>query len=212
MCEGPAGVVKAEGVLAGVFVGGAGKRMGERAKGLLEAPGGGTIVERWLTVLRDAGVSQVVLVGRHPDREGGRHEAYEGLGLETIEDEPAGVGPIGGLAALLRRAGAAHALALACDMPFVSRGLVARLIAAPAAAVVAPRRNGFWEPLCARYDASRVLSLALRRIAAGQRALQPLLGEAGAVELRLEPGEASELRDWDTPDDLLDTGVLPGGS
>ncbi len=191
-------------MLAGVFVGGAGKRMGERAKGLLEAPGGGTIVERWLAVLRDAGVAQVVLVGRH--------QAYGGLGLDTIDDEPAGVGPIGGLAALLRRAGAAHALALACDMPFVSRELVARLIAAPAAAVVAPRRDGHWEPLCARYDASRVLSLALRRIAAGQRALQPLLAEAGAIELPLEPGEASELRDWDTPDDVLDPGALPGGS
>ena len=198
----------AEGVLAGVFVGGAGRRMGERAKGLLEAPGGGTIVERWLSVLRDAGVARVVLVGRH----GGRHQAYEALGLETIDDEPAGVGPIGGLAALLRHAGAAHALALACDMPFVSPGLVARLVAAPAAAVVAPRRDGRWEPLCARYDAHRVLSLALRRIAAVQRALQPLLEEAGAVELPLEPGEASELRDWDTPDDIRDPRVPPGGS
>jgi molybdopterin-guanine dinucleotide biosynthesis protein A len=203
------GAVEAEDVLAGVLVGGAGKRMGERAKGLLEAPGGGTIVARWRTVLRDAGVARVVLVGRYSGRYSGRQEAYEAFGLETIEDEPVGVGPIGGLAALLRRAGASHALALACDMPFVSRGLIARLIAAPEAAVVAPRRDGLWEPLCARYDARRVLPLALRRIAAGQRALQPLLTEAGAVELALERGEASELRDWDTPDDVLDSGPLP---
>lgn len=207
------GAVDAADVLAGVFVGGAGKRMGERAKGLLEAPGGGTIVARWRTVLRDAGVARIVLIGRYGGRHGGRygsgHEAYEAFGLETIEDEPAGVGPIGGLAALLRRAGASHALALACDMPFVSRDLIARLVAAPEAVVVAPRRDGLWEPLCARYDASRVLPLALRRIAAGQRALQPLLTEAGAVELPLERGEASELRDWDTPDDVLDSGRRP---
>ena len=147
-------------VIAGVFVGGAGKRMGERAKGLLEAPGGGTLVDRWLSVLHEAGVARVLLVGRHP--------AYRTLGLETIDDEPSGVGPIGGLTALLRHAGASRALALACDMPFVSAGLVQRLIAAPEAPVVAPWRDGRWEPLCARYDAARVLPSALRRIEARQ--------------------------------------------
>jgi molybdenum cofactor guanylyltransferase len=181
-------------VIAGVFVGGAGKRMGERAKGLLEAPGGGTLVDRWLSVLHEAGVARVLLVGRHP--------AYRALGLETIDDEPSGVGPIGGLAALLRRAGPSRALALACDMPFVSAGLVQRLIAAPEAPVVAPWRDGRWEPLCARYDAARVLPSALRRIEARQYALHLLLAEAGAAPLPLEPGDAPELRDWDTPEDM----------
>ena len=183
----------AEGLIAGIFVGGAGRRMGRLAKGLLEAPGGGTLVDRWRAVLDEVGVARVVLVGRHP--------AYGSLDLETIDDEPSGVGPIGGLAALLRRAGGSRALALACDMPFVSAALVERLAAAPEAPVVAPRRNGVWEPLCARYDAAQVLPHARRRIAACEYSLQSLLAEAGAAPLSPEPGDAPQLRDWDVPED-----------
>jgi molybdopterin-guanine dinucleotide biosynthesis protein A len=180
--------------IAGVFVGGAGNRMGKLPKGLLEAPGGGTLVDRLRAVLHEVGARRVWLVGRHP--------AYRAVGLDTIDDEPSGVGPIGGLVALLRRAGASRVLALACDMPFVSVGLVERLVAAPEAAVVAPRRSGVWEPLCARYDARRVLPCAVRRIAEGRYGLQSLLLEVGAAPLPLQPGDAAQLRDWDTPEDV----------
>ena len=183
-----------QGIIAGVFVGGAGRRMGRCAKGMLEAPGGGTLLERWLGLLPGLGIERVLLVGRH--------EAYEGLGLELIDDDPAGIGPIGGLVALLKASGASPALALACDMPFVSPGLLARLLAAQEAAIVAPRRGGLWEPLCARYEPERVLPVVARRIAAGSHALQPLLDEAGAVELPLELNDEDELRDWDAPTDV----------
>jgi molybdenum cofactor guanylyltransferase len=182
-------------VIAGIFVGGAGRRMGGRPKGMLVAPGGGTLIDHWLAVLHAAGICQVLLVGRH--------EAYGALGLERIHDAPSGIGPIGGLAALLLRSGVSRALALACDMPFVSLGLIARLLAAPDAPVVAPRREGVWEPLCARYDAHAVLPVTMRRIAAGRHSLQPLLAEAGAVELPLTPADRTELHDWDTPSDML---------
>ena len=181
--------------LAGIFVGGSGTRMGGVAKGLLAAPGGaGTLIDRWRSVLGEAGIDRVVLVGRHP--------AYARVeGLETIDDEPPGIGPLGGLVALLRRAGDATALAFACDMPFVSRGLVERLVAAAPAPVVAPRREGRWEPLCARYDATRVLPLAMRAAAGPRHGVGRVLDEAGAVELPLGPGEAAELDDWDSPAD-----------
>jgi molybdenum cofactor guanylyltransferase len=188
------GFTSRKGIVAGVFVGGAGTRMGRCAKGMLEAPGGGTLLERWLRLLSGLGIERVLLVGRH--------EAYEGLGLEVIDDDPAGIGPMGGLAALLKRSGASRALAVACDMPFVSRGLLARLLAAPDAAVVAPRRGGRWEPLCARYEPKHVLPVVARRIAAASHALQPLLDEVGAVELALELNEEDQLRDWDTPTDV----------
>lgn len=183
-----------EGVIAGVFVGGIGKRMGRRAKGLMEAPGGGTLVQRWVALLDGLGIDRVVLVGRH--------EEYEALGIDMIDDEPKGIGPLGGLAALLRQTAVSRALVFACDMPFVSPSLVSRLLSAPDAAIVAPRRNGHWEPLCARYDARRVLPVALRRIAAGQHALQPLLIEVGAVALPIDPHEEDDLRDWDSPEDV----------
>jgi molybdopterin-guanine dinucleotide biosynthesis protein A len=183
-----------DGAIAGVFVGGAGRRMGGCAKGMLQAPEGGTLVERWVETLRRAGVVRVLLVGRHA--------GYRTFGLETIDDEPSGVGPLGGLIALLQRAGPSRALALACDMPFVSPRLVRRLISAPAAPIVAPTRAGIWEPLCAIYDAPVVLPEALRRVATGQFSLQPLLTESGAIALPFDGDEADSLRDWDTPEDV----------
>jgi molybdopterin-guanine dinucleotide biosynthesis protein A len=180
--------------VAGVFVGGLALRMGGRPKGLLTAPDGVTIVERWRAMLSAMGVP-VVLVG-----EGG---AYASLGLPMVHDEPRGVGPLGGLVALLRHASVHPALAFACDMPFVSRVLVERLLAAPAdAPIVAPRREGRWEPLCARYDPHRILPLAIARVASPHHSLQRLLDDAPAVELPLSPEEAAELRDWDSPEDL----------
>ena len=181
--------------LAGIFVGGAASRMGGRAKGLLPAPEGLTIVERWSEILRSLGAG-VVLVG-----EAG---AYSHLGLEAIADQPPGIGPLGGLIALLRRAGPARALALACDMPFVSSSLVERLCTTPAtpAPILAPRRDDHWEPLFARYDAARVLPHALAHAEAGQRSLQRLLDRAGAAPLSLSPREELELGDWDSPGDI----------
>jgi molybdopterin-guanine dinucleotide biosynthesis protein A len=180
--------------LAGVFVGGLGSRMGGVPKGLLHGPDGATLVERWRALLDALGV-EVVLVGSAG--------LYASTRLPAVADEPAGIGPLGGLVGLLRRAGPRQALALACDMPFVSRGLVERLLGAPAGpSVVAPRRDGLWEPLCARYDAARVLPVAAARAASPDHSLQGLLDELGAVELPLGPGDVEDLRDWDTPDDV----------
>jgi molybdenum cofactor guanylyltransferase len=180
--------------LAGVFVGGRGSRMGGVPKGLLRGPDGATLVDRWRALLDEVG-AETVLVGRA--------QAYDSSDLPVIDDEPPGIGPLGGLVGLLRRAGERPVLALACDMPFVSRALVEALLAAPAhAAIVAPRRNGLWEPLCARYDGVRVLPVASRRAASAEHSLQRLLNDVGAVELELPPGGWDELTDWDTPEDV----------
>jgi molybdopterin-guanine dinucleotide biosynthesis protein A len=187
--------------IAGIFVGGAATRMGGRAKGFMQAPDGRSIIERLCAMLRAIGVADVILVGEHP--------AYTGLGLEALEDEPRGIGPLGGLVALLRRAGAARALALACDMPFVSRDLLERVVAANDAPIVAPRLGDRWEPLCARYEAARVLPVAQRRVATGDHSLQRLLDEASAAELPLLPSDAEELRDWDAPGDIHRSRLVP---
>jgi molybdopterin-guanine dinucleotide biosynthesis protein A len=181
-------------LVAGIFVGGPGSRMGGVPKGLLRGPDGVTLVERWRALLDALGV-EVVLVGSAGP--------YASTGLPALADEPAGIGPLGGLVALLRRAGPRTALALACDMPFVSRGLVERLLGAPTGpSVVAPRRDGLWEPLCARYDAARVLPAAAAHAASPYHSLQRLLESVGAAELPLGPGDREDLRDWDTPDDV----------
>ena len=187
--------------VAGVFVGGRGTRMGGIAKGLMRTQrpedGGVTLVARWSALLVPLGL-EVVLVGAHPD--------YAGLGMEVVTDEPPGIGPLGGLVALLRRARRGRALALACDMPFVSGALLERVLtSSPDAAILAPRRDGRWEPLCARYDPSRVLATASARArlhGKNDHSLQRLLDDVGAAELDLAPHEAAELHDWDAPSDI----------
>ncbi|MDP9000298.1 MAG: molybdenum cofactor guanylyltransferase [Myxococcota bacterium] len=180
--------------LAGIFVGGRGTRMGHVAKGLMRTADGMSIVERWRMMLERLGI-RVVLVGVA--------DAYVGLGIEALPDEPHGIGPLGGLVALLRSATEGVVLALACDMPFVSSAIVERLIAAPSGAViVAPRSDGRWEPLCARYDVARVLPMARALSRNTDHSLQRLLDDAGAIELPLAPHEVNELRDWDTPGDV----------
>ena len=94
-------------------------------------------------------------------------------------------------------------IALACDMAHVSGGLLERLLAHADAPIVAPRRDGRWEPLCAVYDAGRVLPLAAARAASQRHSLQGLLDDAGAVALALTAAEQANLRDWDTPEDVV---------
>jgi molybdopterin-guanine dinucleotide biosynthesis protein A len=180
-------------IVGGLFVGGRGSRMGGQPKGLLRTPGGATIIARSRAILESLGVPLVLV---------GAHEAYAGLGIETVADEPAGIGPLGGLVALLCHAGARRALALAGDMALVSPGLLRRLLDGRDAAIVAPRREGRWEPLCAVYDAERVLPIARRRAASNRHSLQSLLDEVGATELPLSAAETREMHDWDTPEDL----------
>jgi molybdopterin-guanine dinucleotide biosynthesis protein A len=88
-------------------------------------------------------------------------------------------------------------------MPFVSGRLVERLISIEASApIVAPLRDGRWEPLCARYDVTRVLPAAIARAASPHHSLQRLLDDLGAAVLPLSDEEAAELRDWDSPGDV----------
>ncbi len=181
-------------LVAGIFVGGAATRLGGRPKGLLEAPSGGTILDQLCGHFEALDIPWV-LVGRRPE--------YAGVSAETLDDALPGIGPLGGVLALLRRAGDGDALAVGCDMPFVGRELVARLAVATAdAPAIAARRQDRWEPMFARYDARRALAVAARRADAGRRSLQGLLDELGATELPLSDDERRQLDDWDTPEDM----------
>ncbi|MGD8862378.1 MAG: NTP transferase domain-containing protein [Myxococcales bacterium] len=180
--------------LVGIFVGGQGLRMGGRDKSALPAPDGGTVLSRWLRVIAEAGIEDVVLVGGQGDGPRPR-----------LADDPPGCGPLGGLCALLAHAGERPAIALACDMPAVDAALLARLAEASCdAAVLAPRdpATGKWDPLFARYDAPRVLPLARAAVARRELALQGLLRTAGAGELTLSDTERARLLDWDEPGDV----------
>jgi molybdopterin-guanine dinucleotide biosynthesis protein A len=114
--------------------------------------------------------------------------------------------------ALLSFVGDGRAVAVACDMPALTAELVRRLVVAPPAPVVAPRRNDskrglLWEPLFARYDSAIVLPIARRYASAvaeegGRARLQTLLDLAGAEPLPLLEGDDRALSDWDSPEHL----------
>ncbi|HWA71364.1 MAG TPA: NTP transferase domain-containing protein [Polyangiaceae bacterium] len=184
----------------GIFVGGRGARMGYVPKGLLRGPHGTPLIERLLKECELAlpGAARVLV---------GDSAAYAALALPTLPDAPPGIGPLGGLRALLQQAalaGEQAVIALACDMPFVSARLLRRLaLEQPAATAFAPREGAGWEPLCARYavGAAGAVEAALE---AGERSLQRVFARLGeqAAELELQPHERGELRDWDEPDDL----------
>jgi molybdopterin-guanine dinucleotide biosynthesis protein A len=179
--------------LVGIFVGDRSVRMGGAPEGLLRPPDGeGSRLAHVVGLARSRGFG-AVLVGAHP--------AYERLGVEMIADAASDVGPIGGLTALLERAGGRASIALACDLAFVDASLLARLVdEVPDAPVLAPRRDGRWEPLAARCDAARATDTARRWLAAGALGLQGLLDEVGAHVMDLS--DPSALDDWDGAEDL----------
>ena len=192
----------------GVFVGGQGRRMGGVAKGLL-LHDGVPLIERVLAACRAASapgaLEHVYLVGNAAP--------YAATGVPSLADAPAGVGPIGGLRALLLRARElrVEAVAIAVDLPYLGGPLVRRVcLEQPGAAALAPRQAGRWQPLFARYQPGLVLPVLEAALAAGQSALQAIFhglesappGASRAAELALAPDEEGALHDWDCPSDI----------
>jgi molybdopterin-guanine dinucleotide biosynthesis protein A len=190
-------------VIAGIFVGGRGARMGGVDKGLLLHEGE-TLLER---MVRACDGFDVVLVGRA--------DAYAELGIPSIADDPPGIGPIGGLAGLLDHAagkGESTVLALACDLPFVTAKLVQKLAEHDSKAdVIASQSDGVWQPLATRYRTHPALAATRVAIAAGEHSLQAVLRQLVVEAIVIDP---RELRDWDTPEDQrqdTSTGEKPSG-
>ena len=189
-------------LLVGIFVGGRGTRMGGVAKGLLKAPNSeSTLLQRLRAQLATAlPGAEIVLVGAA--------DAYADVGLDTVNDEPPGVGPIGGLIGLLadaERRGATHVLALACDLPRIGAALLQRLAEeAPDKSAVVAAQGDIRNPLIARYAIAQALPAARAVLGSGKRSLQAVLDRLGddLATLLLTPHEAATLDDWDTPDDM----------
>jgi molybdenum cofactor guanylyltransferase len=182
--------------VAGIFVGGKSTRMNGRPKGLLPSPEGRPIVERWLTLCEGLGLPCVLVGDATP---------YAALGVGSVADVRAGAGPLAGLVALMRARPAEHVLSLACDMPLVTATLLERLaFSEPDAAALAPRRDGLFEPLFARYDSARVLAAGERQLAGEDHSLQRLLKSVDARTLFMRDDEWPALADWDEPGDLPD--------
>lgn len=189
----------AAGAILGIFVGGRSRRMGGQPKGRLPSPSTGEpLVVALATAGRAAGLTPVLV---------GDASAYVDLLVDVprVPDDPSGVGPLGGLAALLDHVGEGYAVAVACDMPRVTAHVLQRVLLHPASApVVAPRRapDAPLEPLLARYDAAAVAPVLAHALAEGVRSFQALFARLHVAVLPTDDALAEALVDWDHPDDM----------
>jgi molybdopterin-guanine dinucleotide biosynthesis protein A len=183
----------------GIWVGGQARRMGGVQKALLSLPDSEeTLVARLTRLGRDAGL-EVVLVGT-------AELGAAASDVLQLPDTHVGIGPLAGLSSLLSYAAERAALAVACDMPFVTAALLARLIhEAPDATLLAARdeATGKWQSLFARYASARVRPALQAALARKEHSFQALFERVPVDELRLTAAEHAQLRDWDTPEDML---------
>lgn len=199
--------------LCGVFIGGLARRMGGRPKGLLPAPDTGEpLVLRLVRVARELGL-EVRLVGESAAFTEQARALGELSQLAVVPDQPPGIGPLGGLHALLAEAAPRDVVVLACDLPYLSAGLLARLVPAlePGLDARVPRRGAGegWEPLCARYGAS-ALPVLRQALADGVRSCHGLLARLRVEALSLDAADQRGLLDWDSPEDVEGGGAGGG--
>lgn len=190
----------------GILVGGQGSRLGGAAKGLLPLPNGQRVLDRLLDECRHAApAASVYLLGSRAE--------YVDLGLPLLADDPAGVGPIGGLRRLLRTPHA-EVLLLGCDQPYLSAALLTRLLAAPVVTAAALTRGAppRWEPMVSRFVTARAATEVATHLASGNLGLYTLLDRVNATSVYVSDLEAQQLDDWDTPDDVAQTTSFRGSS
>ncbi len=180
-------LAKSELTLA-ILAGGAGKRLGGRAKGLLTA-NGVPFVERVLKLgllCRDA-----LIVSSDP--------AYDRFGVRRIEDVEPGRGAPGGLVTALLCARTPWVLVAACDMPFVTIAAAEQLIAAAHDEdVTCFMRGAAVEPLLAVYRAA--LGVEWRPLLVGNPSLRALV--SGRQLRTLEVSDAAVLDSINTVEQL----------
>jgi len=179
---------------AAILAGGRATRMGGVAKAFLVVDGA-RVIDRQLEVLR-ALTPEILIVANEP-------APYAALGLPIVADETAGQGPLAGILAALEAARAPRVLVVACDMPYLEREPLARLIAAAPEADVVAAESDRAEPLCACYRRA-CAAVIRRRLAAGQRKTAELLEDPAlrVVRVRFAPEERRFLANFNRPSDL----------
>ncbi len=180
-----------------IQAGGRSSRMG-RDKALLSL-GGVPLIERVLEKVADLG-DELQITSNDPDR-------YRYLGVPLIPDPEPGAGALLGLLTALRAATHDRVLVVGCDMPFLSRPLLERLVElAPKAEAVLPLDGGRYEPLLAVYSRACIPAIEAS-LAAGDHRMISFLPEITLHTVehdtldRLDP-ERLSFFNVNTPDDL----------
>lgn len=159
-----------------VMTGGKNSRMGGQKKLFLELEGR-TFLEHILEAFQDLPKIYLSVECEEP---------YAHLGLPMVTDRIAGIGPIGGLYSGLCTCTEEAVFAVACDMPFVSRGAVERVMEAyretglPVVGMV----DGRVHPLFGIYT-KELLPVMREQIENGNYRLMDLIRRAGVRTIEL---------------------------
>ncbi|HEV7666622.1 MAG TPA: molybdenum cofactor guanylyltransferase [Chloroflexota bacterium] len=186
-----------------IFAGGRATRLGGLNKALLDV-GGRPIVRRILDALEPLVDERVILTN---------DEALLAQPKTRLVFDPTPfAGVLTALASGLETARGDLCLAVACDMPFVSRLLFERLLQTQRerdADVVIPRTAGFLEPMHAVYRRERVLAAIRAALGRGEQRMVSYFGAVHVEELGEGAWQAIDpagraFFNVNTPDDLAE--------
>lgn len=188
-----------------ILVGGASRRMGQDKAQL--RLGHETIVERIANQLSPV-TSSVTLVGSP--------QVYPGHSLPTVPDVYEKWGALGGIHAALSAAETDWIIVVACDLPFVTRDLFARLKSfakESVDAIVPIQADGRPQPVCALYHRETCLPEIERLVSAGEHTPRALLANVRTryvefSELSELPGVENFFLNLNTPEDFARAKLL----
>jgi molybdopterin-guanine dinucleotide biosynthesis protein A len=181
-----------------VLAGGEGRRLGGGGKASVELLGRPLLL-RALDVLAEAGLRHLAVVAKASTE---LPDLPDGVTTLIEPEEPRH--PLAGLRHALRAAHGRPVVVLACDLPLVPAGLVARVAVSPPRGVLATVVRG--QPLCGRYEPASLR--LLDRVSTSPPA--PRLTEvvAGLRPRLVDPLSDEDLHNVNTPEDLLTASAL----
>ena len=177
---------------AAILAGGRASRFGGRDKSALVVDGR-TILDRQLTELaKVAGLDDVLIVGGFTTRQGAR----------LVADVVPGSGPLGGIHAALTHSAADAVCVIACDMPYVTAGLVERLFKQLTDAdIVVPQTDRGYHPLCAVYGRGCLDPIA-RRLADNKLTVMDLFADVRTRVVTLVNADRRLVANVNTPEEF----------
>jgi len=193
---------------AAILAGGRARRFGGRDKSRLVVDGR-SILDRQIAEL-SALADEILIVG--PTR---MWDAPVPAGVGLVADRLADCGPLGGLDAAFGAARHDTIVLVACDMPFVTAGLLGHLLSVVDGADAAvPRTDRGYHPLCAVYTrrcAPEVAQLLAENRLAMQELLERVrLREVGLDEIERFGPAARLLANVNSPAEFDELHALPG--
>ena len=184
-----------------VLAGGASRRMG-RPKAWLEV--GETILLRWVADRLAPDFAEVLVSFAEPE------QLEQPVPYRVVFDRKLAAGPMAGIEAGLAAARLDPVFVIACDMPYVTRGVATLAVAAARTCDAAvPRIGGRPEPVCAAYRKS-ALPIITESLNAGNRRAADVLASLDVTWLEDVSGEV--VRSLNTPDDYLRFRTVVGPS